>query len=113
MTEQQKRAEREERAQMVCSMLRDDADMLSEVMMEMSQARRAYDSIVMGGNNTHEVVHALCEHIAAAGAILDDLLGDMWEVLEPEDTEELLEDLQAQQRANRLPMPVESGGDHG
>lgn len=95
MNEHQERAERVERAQEAAKLLRNmEFDPLLEANSALSRARRAFDAITMNGFDAVEVVSDFMDNLAEVTTILDEVLVDMWEVLEPDDFEQTRTQLQ-------------------
>lgn len=88
MTPEQRAAEQREKAEMAAEWVRHQGDVLHDANQALSYARRAFDSIVFQENNSTEVVRDLMEHIADATSVLDDMLVELWEIMEPDSTKE-------------------------
>ena len=87
MNEHQEIAEKRERAQQAAHYLREEGDFMTEASQAMGLARRAYDAITMAEHDSPEVIFALMEHVAEASSILDDVLSELYEIMEPEEAQ--------------------------
>lgn len=102
MNAHQEAAERRERAQEACEYLIKQGDVLLELSVPLINARRTFDAITDGGNNSPEVVQDFMDRLADIGSTVDDLLTELYAIMEPE----ALEDVRKEVKAETIKPPT-------
>lgn len=110
--EKKERADLRERAQLAIGILADAGDPTYEISDDMIRMRQAYAAIA-GGEDSPEVVQELMEAMAGITAFLDDLLCEMYEVMEPEEVEEMREELEQSQYTSETAHDMAQGKEEG
>lgn len=102
MNAHQEAAERRERAQEACEYLIKQGDVLLEMSAPLINARRTFDAITDGGNDSPEVVQDFMDRLADIGSTVDDLLTELYAIMEPE----ALEDVRKEVKAETIKPPT-------